>query len=211
VASRESVAVLVAHPDDETLWAGGTLLSEPDWAPFVTTLCRGSDVDRAPKFFTALTRLAAHGAMADLDDGPAQHPLPDQQVERALLDGLPSRRFDRILTHSPLGEYTRHLRHEEVGRAVLRLWLAGELVAPELWLFAYEDGDGKHLPTAISTADVFRELPIDLWQKKLNIVTQVYGFSPDSWEARATPPREAFYRLKTRAEASAWLTPKCAP
>ncbi len=172
--------MLVAHPDDETLWAGGTLLSEPGWVPFVTTLCRASDADRSPKFFRALAQLTAHGAMADLDDGPAQRPLPDEQVEQTLLQMLPSRHFDRILTHCPLGEYTRHLRHEEVARAVLRLWLAGEILAPELWLFAYEDGAGKHLPTAIASADIVRDLPLVVWQKKLNLIRNVYGFPVDA-------------------------------
>ena len=31
------VAVVVAHPDDETLWAGGLLLSHPEWSPFKET------------------------------------------------------------------------------------------------------------------------------------------------------------------------------
>jgi LmbE family N-acetylglucosaminyl deacetylase len=203
--------VLVAHPDDETLWAGGTLLIEHGWAPFVATLCRGRDADRAPKFFEVLKRLSAHGSMADLDDGPEQTPLPDAEVERALLEGLPSRHFDRILTHCPLGEYTRHLRHEEVARAVLRLWLAGKLSAPELWLFAYEDGGGAHLPVAVQSADVARELAPEVWARKFSLITDVYGFGRESWEARVTPRREAFFRVQTQADASAWLTPKYAP
>jgi LmbE family N-acetylglucosaminyl deacetylase len=211
VLPRESVAVLVAHPDDETLWAGGTLLAHRDWAPWVTTLCRASDADRSPKFFRALAGLSALGGMADLNDDPEQTPLSDEQVERALLDTLPSRRFDKILTHSPNGEYTQHLRHEEVARAVLRLWIAGEISAGELWLFAYEDGAGHHLPTAIASADVTVELSLELWQRKLSLVTDVYGFAHDSWEARVTPRREAFFRVKTHLEASAWLTPKYAP
>ena len=211
VSPRESVAVLVAHPDDETLWAGGTLLMNPSWAPFVTTLCRASDAERSPKFFAALGRLSAHGAMADLDDGAEQVPLADEAVEQALLAALPTRNFDRILTHSPLGEYTRHLRHEEVGRAVLRLWLAGALAASEVWLFAYEDGAGARLPAAIDTADIGTELPLEIWREKLSLVTDVYGFSRDSWEARVTPRREAFFCVRTEVEASAWLTPKYAP
>jgi LmbE family N-acetylglucosaminyl deacetylase len=199
------VAVLVAHPDDETLWAGGTLLEARAWAPFVVTLCRASDVDRAPRFVRALARLSAEGAMADLDDGPEQNPLADEQVENALLGALPVTQFDRILTHSPLGEYTRHRRHEEVARAVLRLWLSERLSAEEVWLFAYEDGHGKHLPRALETADVLRELSLDVWQAKLRVLTDCYGFLPNSWEARVTPRREAFFRLTTRAEARAWL------
>jgi hypothetical protein len=115
------------------------------------------------------------------------------------------------LTHSPLGEYTRHLRHEEVARAVLRLWLAGQITAPELWLFAYEDGRGNHLPKAIAAADIGLELPLAIWQQKSSVVTDIYGFAPDSWEARVTPRREAFFRVRTEVEASAWLTPKYAP
>lgn len=210
MSPRESVAVLVAHPDDETLWAGGTLLIESKWAPFVVSLCRASDADRSAKFYRALSHLCARGSMADLDDGPEQTPLPDAEVERALLAALPARHFDRILTHCPRGEYTRHLRHEEVACAVLRLWLAGVLRAPELWLFAYEDGEGKHLPTANAAADRTLELPLAIWQRKLSLVTDTYGFAPDSWEARVTPRREAFFRVTTHVEASAWLTPKYA-
>ena len=56
------VAVIVAHPDDETLWTGGLLLSHPEWSPFIVTLCRGEDSDRAPKFFKAMECLGAKGA-----------------------------------------------------------------------------------------------------------------------------------------------------
>jgi len=202
---------MVAHPDDETLWAGGTLLAQPDWAPFVTTLCRASDADRAAKFFRALSALNAHGSMADLDDGAEQAPLADDLVERTLLETLPAGRFDRVLTHCPLGEYTRHLRHEEVGRAVLRLWLAGRLSAPEVWLFAYDDDGGKCLPHALDSADIARDLSPEIWAEKLRLVTEVYGFSKESWEARVTPRKEAFFRVKTQADASAWLTPKFSP
>ncbi len=202
---RESVAVLVAHPDDETLWAGGTLLMQRTWAPFVVGACRASDADRAPKFFRVLDRLGAQGTLGDLDDGPEQSPLADAAVERTLLEALPSTRFDRILTHSPLGEYTRHRRHEEVARAVLRLWSRGQLHAPELWLFAYEDGNREYLPHAIASAEIMKELPFAVWQQKHELVTTSYGFDPESWEARATPRREAFFLLKSPSEAAAWL------
>jgi len=205
MAARESVAVLVAHPDDETLWAGGTLLSEANWSPFVWCACRASDADRAPKFYRALKSLRAHGAMADLDDGPDQQPLADERVEQSLLECLPSRAFDRVLTHSPLGEYTRHRRHEEVARAVLRLWLRGTLSAPELWLFAYDDDEGSCLPRALANADLLFELSLAVWQQKQRLITEEYGFADASWEARVTPRTEGFFRVTTAQQGAAWL------
>src|ERR1035437_8060312 len=93
------VAVVVAHTDDETLWAGGLLLSHPAWSSFIVTLCRGHDPDRAPKFRRALDCFNAHGSMADLDEGPDQVPLPAAQVRDAILAQLPARDYDLLLTH----------------------------------------------------------------------------------------------------------------
>jgi LmbE family N-acetylglucosaminyl deacetylase len=86
------VAVVVAHPDDETLWAGGLLLSHPEWSPFIVTLCRGEDRDRSARFRKALERLGAEGAMGGLDDGPDQRPLAAADVQEAILALLPQRR-----------------------------------------------------------------------------------------------------------------------
>ncbi len=208
MSARQSVALLVAHPDDETLWAGGTLLTESNWSPFIGCACRASDADRAPKFQRVLQQLQAQGSMADLDDGPEQLPLADERVEESLLACLPKRDFDRILTHSPRGEYTRHLRHEEIARAVLRLWLRGVLSAPELWLFAYDDQGGSRLPQAIADADILRELSAEVWARKYRLITQEYGFSEASWEARVTPRSEGFFRINTPERARTWLEPQ---
>ena len=143
--------------------------------------------------------------MADLDDGPEQLPLADELVEEALLHQLPLRAFARILTHSPLGEYTRHKRHEEVARAVLRLWLRGALSAPEVWLFAYDDAAGQRLPSARPNADVQHELSPTVWQRKRSVITDCYGFADQSWEARVTPHTEAFFRITTSEQAASWL------
>ena len=67
--TTKTVVLIVAHPDDETLWAGGTILSHPTWKFFVVCLCRESDEDRAPKFYKALKVLKSEGVMGDLDDG----------------------------------------------------------------------------------------------------------------------------------------------
>lgn len=189
--------VIVAHPDDETLWAGGTMLMHPDSYWTVVTLCRKSDPDRAPRFEKALERYGAKGVMGDLDDGPEQTPLRTIKVEDAIMAMLPSDRYDLVVTHGLWGEYTRHRRHEEVARGVMALRESEQLRAKEVWMFAYEDGDKKYLPRAVANADVRIQLPKDIWQQKYEIITNVYGFDAESFEARTTPREEAFFVLGT--------------
>jgi LmbE family N-acetylglucosaminyl deacetylase len=201
----KTVAIIVAHPDDETLWAGGTILSNPEWQCFIVSLCRKSDPDRAPKFEKALEVLGADGAMGDLDDGPEQIPLPETEVQEAILSLLPAVQFDLVITHSINGEYTRHLRHEEIGRAVIKLWHTGKLITGELRTFAFEDHQKRHFPVAIKNAPVFYPLPLEFWEKKYNIITNIYGFNTNSWEAQITPKEEAFWQFFNADHAYRWL------
>ncbi|KPK85495.1 MAG: hypothetical protein AMJ81_03490 [Phycisphaerae bacterium SM23_33] len=200
--------VIVAHPDDETLWAGGTMLMHPAWPWAVAALCRGSDPDRAPKFFKAMARLRAAGCMADLDDGPEQSPLPPAVVQEAVLSLLPGSSFDLILTHSPFGEYTRHLRHEEAAQAVLAVWEARRLSTNQLWMFAYADGHRRHLPRPIASAHRMVRLPENIWLEKHAIITDVYGYGGESFEARTTPRQEAFWCFESPAAVRAWMQGK---
>ena len=203
--SSRSVAVIVAHPDDETLWAGGTILSHPSWDWHVATLCRASDADRAPRFFRALQALKAAGQMGDLDDGPEQQALEEAEVEGTIQRLLPQRHFDSVITHSPRGEYTRHRRHEETGEAVIRLWRSEKLSTDELWTFAYEDGGKRYLPRPIEAAPIRHLLPEPIWREKYGIITKTYGFGEDSFEARTTPRAESFWRFHDSADAQDWL------
>ena len=198
------IGLIVAHPDDETLWAGGSLLLNAFRDCFILSLCRGGDPDRAPRFFRVLKELGVEGAIADLDDGPGQFPLPEGLIGQTIMENLPQHAFDKIYTHSPLGEYTRHLRHEETGRAVLNLWLSGGLKANEILLFAYEDGGHSYLPKPIKSAPIQVILPEKIHQKKYGIITEIYNFSADSFEAKTTPLKEAFWQIKTHGEARQW-------
>jgi len=204
----KTVAVVVAHPDDETLWAGGTILSQPSWRCFIITLCRASDGDRAPKFFRALGRLGAEGKMGDLDDGPEQVPLTEDELDETILGLLPQTHFDLIISHNPAGEYTRHRRHEEIGRAVIRLWQAGKLSTNELWIFAYEDGGKLYLPRPVKKASIYTILPEEIWQKKYSLITETYGFEKNGFEAETTPRAEAFWRFTNSTNAHNWLENK---
>jgi len=192
--SVKNVAIIVAHPDDETLWAGGSILRHPNWKCFIVCICRGSDADRAQRFHEMLKLLNVEGTMGDLDDGPEQTPLDSKVLENTILELLPTYSFDLILTHHAIGEYTKHLRHEEVNNAVIHLWHRGELITQELWTFAYNDSNKIHLPKAVKSAPIYLTLPPSIWLKKYNIITKTYGFEKESWEAKTTPRSEAFWQ-----------------
>ena len=197
--------LIVAHPDDETLWAGGTILNHPSWQWFIVCLCRGSDNDRAPRFLKTLQVLGSGGIIGDLDDGPEQKPLDENELEQAILQLLPSIHFDLIISHNPNGEYTRHLRHEEIGKAVIRLWHAQKISANELWTFAYEDGEKKYYPRPIESSSIYHTLTEQIWLKKYSIITETYGFKKNSFEAETTPRAESFWRFTNSLDAQKWL------
>ena len=203
--SRKTIAVIVAHPDDETLWVGGTILNYPfcDW--YVVCLTRAGDSDRSPKFHKALKYLHAKGIMGDLEDEPNQAPINEMELQQCILDLLPPKNFDIIFTHNPNGEYTRHLRHEEVSKAVISLWHLGKIKTSELRTFAYEDGGKAYLPIAMEDASIYSILTQKVWERKSYIMNKLYGYSITSWEVLTTPRIEAFWQFSNSPDALKWL------
>lgn len=143
--------------------------------------------------------------MGCLDDGSEQRPLDEKEVENTILDLLPPQHFDLIITHNPTGEYSRHLRHEEVSKAVIGLWHTGKISASELWTFAYVDGNKEYYPRPVENADVYRKLTKRIWLRKYSIITETYGFEKSSFEAETTPRAEAFWQFKDPNDAQRWI------
>ena len=143
--------------------------------------------------------------MGELDDGPDQFPLVGKKVEQAILDLLPSKQFDLIISHNPSGEYTRHIRHEEVSKAVIELWWAKKISTDELWTFAYEDGNKAYFPKPVPMASIHQFLTQQQHMKKYKIITETYGFEESSWEAKTTPREETFWQFTEPSLAKKWF------
>lgn len=106
-----NVALIVAHPDDETMWAGGLLAR---YGHKIHVLCCSTpsrDKVRADKFFDACAIYGAQGTVrAVLDEGHGK-PLDLTHIELV--------QFDAVVTHNADGEYG-HPHHKEVHRFCIK-------------------------------------------------------------------------------------------
>lgn len=98
--------MVVAHPDDETLWGAGIILRNPGGWNVVACSTPVSDPVRAEKFMEACSRLWAVGTVL---------PCPDQYGTPLALDVALD--ADVIVTHGLAGEYG-HPHHQQVARYV---------------------------------------------------------------------------------------------
>ena len=199
--NSKKAALIVTHPGDETLWAGGSILSHPSWDWFVVCLCRGGQPDDVRKYNEALQNLGVQGVIGDLDGGVDQLPSMEEELEKKIIDLLPASYFDLIISHSPSGEYTSNTWHQDTGKAVIKLWHSGKISAAEFWAFAYEDGEGNYLPKAIETAGIFRVLSRRILRRKMSIIAETYGIDQSYLEAENTPLAESFFPYTSSFEA----------
>jgi len=194
---KKEALIVVAHPDDETIWMGGTILKNNDWNWTIISLCRKGDKDRMPKFMRVCEIYKAKGIISDLDDEKLK-PLDIEEVSEKIKSLLPKKEYDYIFTHGENGEYG-HVRHKEVHKAVKKLVGYGKLKCEKLYFFSYMNGEEKtkinpNLSVAIpnSDADESNVLSEEILKKKKELVRDMYGYPEGGFEVMCCNRKENF-------------------
>ncbi|HLC79118.1 MAG TPA: PIG-L family deacetylase [archaeon] len=187
--------VIVAHPDDETIWMGGKIIREKNLEWTILSLCRKDDPDRKPKFLRVCTELGARGFISDLDDDHPQDPLKDLSEVSARIEPIcADKEFDIVFTHGEKGEYG-HNRHKEVHRSVLELIEGGMLKCKELFVFDYIRKENPFRCEPNPKATIKFELSDEEYERKKYLIHKVYGFEKGGFEYISCCPIENFRKV----------------
>jgi LmbE family N-acetylglucosaminyl deacetylase len=132
----KNVLVVTAHPDDETIWCGGTILREKQEGNHVTVLCCSiprNETARALDFYLACNRLGVdHTFLSPYVKSDPRQPLELIWLP-AFLDRLRlDREVHRIYTHGVHGEYG-HRHHKHVHEVVTRVTVDWD--GTDVWCF----------------------------------------------------------------------------
>lgn len=140
--------MIVAHPDDESLFGGAQLLTSNDW--YVLCCTNGDNPVRSREFSECMESIRANifcYEMLSLKDDLNEY-LNPLQLKTEIMARMLLCRWDVIVTHNRQGEYG-HLHHKQIHSAVA-------LLTPNFYVFDFS-------PTN-------PELDEELWERKKALV-----------------------------------------
>ena len=129
--------LIVAHPDDELLWGGINLLSQPGWLVVCST--HANDPVRSAEFYNSMSFCnVTRYIMFNVEDTYTEDPdeadrMYDGSTFHNILKKLSKQSWKLVLTHEEGGEYG-HEHHRKVHRMVKSLFTSPKFfkVGPKL-------------------------------------------------------------------------------
>lgn len=189
---RKKALIIVAHPDDETIWMGGTILSSKniDWTIFC--LCRGDDPVRGSNFRKACEYYNARGIISNLEDQGLlniERSLPE--IKKRLLDNFAGQSFEYIFTHNYNGEYG-HERHSAVHLSAKELVNEKQIVCEKMFFFSYQvEQDSINISNSPSSNFVVALDDQTLTRKK-SVIDDIYNLGKDYFDKNLFLRKETF-------------------
>lgn len=108
---NKSNLMIVAHPDDETLWGGKELLNG-DWC--VLCITNGNNKTRSDEFQNVMDYINCTGIILNYPDKVLNKRDDWKNIKDGIYDDVQTlikyKNWDKIVTHNPKGEY-KHIHH----------------------------------------------------------------------------------------------------
>lgn len=143
--------MIVAHPDDESLFGGASLL-EGGWKVICVT--NGDNPIRRAEFENVMNSTNSEFEIWDYYDN-YNTPLDEPKLQNDLLKAIQCQTWEKVATHNHEGEYG-HPHH-------IQIHLLVKSIVPKLWVFNFSKN---------------QILSDDIWQQKLHLI-QFYKSQKD--------------------------------
>ncbi|UTY38331.1 PIG-L family deacetylase [Allocoprobacillus halotolerans] len=136
--------MIVAHPDDETLWGGGHLL---DGGWFVVVLTNGYNNQRVKELTNALSISHTHFIILNYPDLKSKKVKDDwNYVQKGMSKDIETllkyKQWDQVVTHNPKGEYG-HIHHKMTNQLVKKLAINLKIYDKLYYFGKFYSNDGK--------------------------------------------------------------------